>query len=468
MSNFETRSAIALILALGLVATPAIAADTAAPQADAVATDATQTPAASTTWNSGGASGAVFGGETSGGVGVAQQSVTAGYELGGLGVAGGAAPAQGAIMTSAGRGRPIRFENGIFIYPSVLVGYGYNDNVTGRATDRITSTFWALRPEVVGEIKHGGDRYTLSYIGNYAHYDNSSNDDYTQHEIWAAGDNYFTSRARLGWGVGYLEKTDARGSTNRVSSNEPDRWHAPVLRALGIYGAPGAAGRIELEGSWMQKRYDNNRAFTEQSDVDLTTASGRFFYRVMPRTSLLFEARETWANYTSSTSQGDNTDRRLYAGVTWEATAKTTGTIKLGRAYKDFSDSSRTDSSLNSWEGSLRWSPLTYSTFDLVSSKTPSDSTGVGSFVTNTATSLTWNHKWASYISSRVNAGVVKTIYAGDPRKDNTKNYGVGFFTELGYRTRLGLDWQYTNRNANVDTFDFKRNVLMGTLEFVL
>lgn len=467
MSNFQTRSAIGLILVMGLMTSPVMAAEAADSQAAGAQVDE---PQPSTNWSNSGTGAPLFGNDSS--VSAVQQSVTAGYELGGTGIAGGAAPAEGGIMTAAGRGRPIRFENGVFVYPSVLVGLGYNDNVTGRNTDRISSGVIALRPELVGELKHAGDRYTLSYVGNYAHYDSSSDDDYNHHEFWAAGDNYFTSRARLGWGVGYMEKSDPRGyraDSAAANSSEPDRWHAPVLRALGIYGAPGAIGRVELETSWMQKRYENNRSYTEQADVDLTVVSGRFFYRVMPRTSLVFEARDTWANYVSSSgSVGNNTDLRLYAGVTWDATAKTTGTIKVGRAYKDFSDSSRESSALNSWEGSVRWAPLTYSTFDLVTSRTPADSTGVGSFTTTTATSLVWNHKWASYISSRVSAGLVKTIYEANPREDNTKNYGVGFFTELGYRTRLGLDWANTDRNSNQDTNDFKRNVMMATLEFVL
>ena len=181
-----------------------------------------------------------------------------------------------------------------------------------------------------------------------------------------------------------------------------------MVRALGIYGAQGAIGRIEGETSFMRKRYDNNRNTTVQSDVDLTTVSGRFFYRFMPRTSLVFEARNTWANYVSPLSTSDNTDTRLYAGLTWEATAKTTGTIKVGQAHKNFDDGSRKDATMGSWEGGLRWSPLTYSQFDLQSSRAPADSNGIGNYVINSGTTLVWNHKWASYISSPCQSGAVE------------------------------------------------------------
>lgn len=486
MPILETRSAIVLILSMGLLVTPAFSADsTSSPAAtNSVSTPAVEEavtidtvkdrsivppvePVNAPTNFSGGLSESVLGGDATGGA--SQQAVTAGYELGGTGVAGGRMTTQGNILTSPAKGRPIRFENGIFVYPAALVGLGYNDNVLGTTVNRTSSSLWVLQPGVVTEFKTHGDRYTLSYLGNYGRYASSSADDYNYHEFWMAADNYFTSRTRLGWGVGYLERSDPRGSTNRVSSSEPDRWHAPVVRALGIYGAPGAIGRIELETSWMQKRYENNRAFTETADVDQTMVAGRFYYRFLPRTSALVEVRNTWSTYVATNAfPGDNADTRLYAGLTWEATAKTSGTFKIGRAYKSFSNAALSESSLSSWEGNVRWSPLTYSTFDLATSRTPTDTTGVGNFLTNTGTSLTWTHKWASYISSRVSAGILKTEYAADPRKDDTRNYGVGFFTELGYRTRLGLDWGYTNRNSNQDLFDFKRNVVMATLEFVL
>lgn len=469
LSIRETQSAIALILALGLLSSSAYAADEAASGADVAKVNSTaEAGDVNTSWGSGAAGGLFFGGAETGSS-IGQQSVTTGYELGGSGVAGGRSSTQaGAIMTSPTKGRAVRFDNGIYIYPSALIGFGRNSNVLGNNTNPKSSDFVVLRPELVAELKTRGDRYTLSYLGNYAHYASAASDDFNHHEFWAAGDNYFTSRVRLGWGVGYLDKTDARGSTDRASSQEPDRWHAPVVRALGIYGAQGAIGRIEGETSVMRKRYDNNRNTTVQSDVDLTMVSGRFFYRFMPRTSLVLEARNTWANYVSPLSTSDNTDTRLYAGVTWEATAKTTGTIKLGQAHKNFNDGSRKDATMGSWEGSLRWSPLTYSQFDLLSSRAPADSTGIGNYTLNSGTSLVWNHKWASYISSRANVGLIKSQYAGDAREDSTRNYGVGFFHEVGYRARVGLDWNRTDRNSNQDRYDFKRDVTMATLEVVL
>lgn len=498
MSHFKTCSAVMLILALGGVSGSVNAAETESSPVDiklvsdsmiggkrmllaaaeAVAGEPVgsekakggdETVLTPSLWGDGGADSAVsthVGADAA--VGVSQQAASSGYELGGIGVGGGGGAAEGGLMTSPTKGRPIRFDNGVFLYPAIMVGYGHNDNVRGTAIDKVASNFWVVNPEAVAELKNRGDRYTLSYTGNYASYTSSSSDSYDQHELWAAGDNYFTTRARLGWGVGYLERIDPRGSTDRQVADEPDRWHAPVVRAIGIYGAPGAIGRIELEGSRMAKRYENNRDYTQLSDVDLTTVSGRFFYRVMPKTSLLFELRNTWADYSSSLSTMDNTDRRYYVGAEWDFLAKTRGSLRVGRAYKDFESSGRKGGAGNSWEAGVQWSPLTYSVFDFQSSRTLQDSTGLGDYLVNTSNTVIWNHKWASYISSRVNYGILKSDYSSTSRNDNLKRYGVGFYTELGYRARVGIDWSHTKRESSLDTYDFERDVLMLTLEGIL
>ncbi|MDD0814580.1 outer membrane beta-barrel protein [Curvibacter sp. HBC28] len=423
----------------------------------------TTTPAATNTApaSNGGTLGGLF--NAPGTTGSSSQlSATPSYELAGIGRRDAT---QERILTSATNGLPIRFDNGIYVYTSATGGLGHNSNVSGVNTGAISSNFYSVQPEVVGELKKAGDRYTLRYAGNYTKYTGSSADNFNHHFFDLAGDNYFDSRTRLGWDLGYVDQTDARGSTS-VTVNTPNRWTAPTARALLAYGAPQAQGRVELEGNYVQKRYQNNRDVTASFDTDLTTVSGRFFYRVMPRTSMIFELRQTNADYKTATIS-TNTDRRYYVGATWEATAKTSGTFKIGYAEKKFSNAPIKATGV-SWEGGLRWSPLTYSTFDLITSKAPADSTGVGNYLMNTATSLQWNHRWASNLSSRASVGTVKTDFSGAGRTDTTNNVGIGAFYELGRNWRAGAEYTYTDRSSNQNTFNFNRNVtyvsIQGTL----
>lgn len=394
-----------------------------------------------------------------------QQAFTPNYEQSVRGLSGSLTSTD---KTASASGIPLRTSSGIFIYPSVKVGLGYNDNVLGTPTNPTSSSLVTLQPGVMGEIKTHGDRYTANYAGNYTKYSSNSNDNFNQHTLMLAGDNIFTGRTKLSWDAGYKMGSDPRGSTDRAISTEPDRWHSQMASAVFTYGAAGAAGRVELEGSVQNKRYDNNRATTESADVNLTSVAGRFFYRVAPKTSMLFELRDGKADYQLASSTQDNTERRYYVGATWEATAATTGIIKVGRMTKDFDNSGNPGFTGSSWEGAIRWKPLTYSVFNLVTSKSTSDSTGVGNYMVNQNVSVAWSHNWNSYLASRATAGVLKSDYAGVDRSDNIKNYGLGLTYDMRRWLRAGVEWAGTQRNSSVPSNDFTRNVTMLTLEGTL
>lgn len=401
---------------------------------------------------------------TSGGLN--QLSSTPSYELTGIGRRNDTT--QESILTAPGNGVPVRFENGVFVYMSALAGLGHNSNLSGVPNGGVSSSLYSLQPDVVAELKNRGDRYTLHYAGNYTHYFSSNSDDFNHHFLNASGDNYFSSRSKVGWDVGYIDRTDPRGSTSVATSNTPNRWTAPTARAVYTYGAKEAQGRLELEGSYISKKYQNNLVSTAVLNNDLAAASGRFFYRVMPRTSMVFELRQSHATYGNNPGYS-NSESRAYVGVTWEATAKTTGSFKVGSAQKSFSDRGTYGKpSGTSWEGNVRWSPQTYSTFDVVSSRGFADATGSGNYLLNTGNSVTWNHQWRSNLSTRATLGTLKTDFVGAGRTDNTDNAGIGLFYEVGRNWRAGAEWAYTKRKSNQAAFEYTRNTTFFSLQGTL
>ncbi len=320
----------------------------------------------------------------------AQGAVSPAYSLSGSGFTGQRS-AQEVIKTAPvpANGAPIKTNGGVFYYPSAFAGIGYNDNVLGTATNKTHSSFINVSPEIVAEMKNHGDRYTASFSGNVTDYFSSHDDNYANYEAWLAGDNYFSQRARTGWKLGYITGTDARGSTQRAIANRPDHWSAPSFDGTFIYGAPSAAGRVEGDLKYLSKRYDNNRAQTSVADLNQAEAAGRFYYRIGTRSMLLAEVRDTEYHYTSPQPNDSNTERRYYVGLTWEATAATTGTVKVGRMTKDFTDSSRQGFSGGSWEAGVRWLPVDRSAVDFQSSKATADPVGYGNYQINTANSVT-------------------------------------------------------------------------------
>ena len=330
-----------------------------------------------------------------------QLAATPSYELAGIGRRDST---QTTILTSPVNGLPVRFNNGIFVYVSALAGFGHNSNVNAAASGGVASNFYSLQPDIVGELKTHGDRYTLRYQGNYTKYTASSSDNFNHHNFDLAGDNYFSSRSSLGWDVGYIATSDARGTTNTTATADPNRWNAPTARAVYAYGAKDAQGRIEVEGNYISKRYQNNLTITSVLNQDKTGVAGRFYYRVAPRTNMMVELNQVHANYVNNTGYSNN-DRRIYVGVVWDATAKTSGAFKIGSAQKTFTDGGFGKATGTAWEGVVKWSPLTYSNFEFISSRTLADSTGLGNYLINTGNLVNWNHKWRSNLTSTASLG---------------------------------------------------------------
>lgn len=458
----EVRMQIEYLI-LALAGAPVLLASPAT-----VAQEAVGAPAKETAADGGAGAYSLKSGDVGGGASAANaglQAVAPSYQLGtGFGQRRGGGDEVILTAPVPERAAPIKTESGLWHYPAVSVGVGHNDNVVATETNPVGSNFLSLSTDIVSELKRQGDRYTASLSVDRTTYASAHDDNFTNYEVSLAGDNYFSQRARLGLAVGYLSRSDPRGSTNRPVSATPDRWTAPVAEGVFIYGAPGAQGRVEFDVRHLGKRYQNNRLYTEIADLDRTEVAGRFFLRMGSHSMALVEIRNAGNDYKSSLSSDDNTERRYYAGVTWEATAATTGTLKVGRMTKTFDQTGRPGYSGSSWEGIVRWLPRTYSAFDLQLFKEAADSTGVGNYVLGSGNVLAWNHKWTGYVGSRLAVGSYSYKYAGTTRTDDVRSYSATLGYDVLRWMTLGLDFARTDRSSTDPDAAFKRNVFMFTL----
>ena len=262
----------------------------------------------------------------------------------------------------------------------------------------------------------------------------------------------------------YAQGHDPRGSTDRTISTGPDKYDNTGANALLAYGANGAAGRVELEAGTIKRHYTNNRATTFLSDRSNDTAAARFFVRVAPKTSLVFEARQDKFDYESPISLFDSKEKRFLAGVTWDATALTSGTVKVGRIRKNFDSPALKSYSGTGWEANVRWSPLTYSTFDFFTSKGFLEATGLGNFILDKRYGAAWNHAWSSRVTSGVNYTRSDDVYDGFNRNDKIDSLGFKINYKLTRWLTLGGEVAHTKRASNITAFEYKKNVYMFTL----
>jgi hypothetical protein len=293
-------------------------------------------------------------------------------------------------------------------------------------------------------------------------YQSHTSDNYTNNNVSGLADLNLGTRLRAGLRADYMDGVDPRGSTNNPISATPDRYRHTQAQGIVSYGAPGAQGRIDFELGKTQHNYINNRATTAANDRSVDDLGATFYWRVGPKTSLLFQGRHSAVDYSLPASTLGSVEKLFLAGATWEATAKTTGTFKIGMVKKDFADSARGSSSALSWAGDVRWSPLTYSHLNLTLNRAPAETTGgVGNFIDRTVSSARWAHDWSNRLTSEATAAYMTDNYQGVDRTDNTQRYGLKATYKMRRWLNFGADYAHTARNSNDNNFEFKSNVFM-------
>ena len=393
-----------------------------------------------------------------------RQTTIAGFGAAAIFVAGQAvAQAQPAAAPAGPAGFPV---GPLTVYPGVGLAHGYDDNLFLRPSNRSTSSFTVFSPYVRAEAKPGPHKFDATLRIDDGRYHSSPADSYTDYSLLGNGDMVFSGRAGLKLRAEYRHGHDPRGSTDRGVSATPDEYDNTGIDGVFRYGAPGARGRIEVDAGAFARRYTNNSAGTAAANRDTSQLGGTFFWRVMPRTELLAQVGHRDIDYKLSTSTLDSTETRYLIGVKWEATAATTGTAKFGRQTKKFDAAGRQNFSGNSWDVGVRWSPLTYSVFDFVSSKQAAESTGVGDAVVGKNYGVTWSHAWSSRLRTQALASFRNDAFAGAgvTRKDDTTSFGLKVAYDFRRWLRLGAEVTHTERESNGVDLNYKRNLLLFTV----
>lgn len=346
------------------------------------------------------------------------------------------------------------------LYPTASLSYGYNDNVL-LTTNRVSSRTTVLAAGLKAEAESGKSKYSVSYDATVGRYDSSTVDSYNYHEFKALADMDVGTRLRVKLGADYAIKSDPRGALPTPTTQSPNEYRQSGFNGLISYGAPGAQGRVELDGGYSEKRYTSNRLTTAAFDLDISKAGATFFWRVAPKTELLISGGMIRSDYTAPTSTLDNTVYNASVGVKWEATAQTQGTFRIGYSVKDMWLPGLQDTKGTTWDGAVRWSPLSYSHVDMSTGRSFNDPLAGGNAIINSYYNASWTHDWTDRITSRVSGGLIPDNFNGTNRRDTTKSLGLGLSYAMQRWLSFGADYTHTVRDSNTATFSYRKNLLM-------
>ena len=338
-----------------------------------------------------------------------------------------------------------------------------DDNVL-RKVEATSDTSAKLSPQLLYLEEIGKHLFLVKYQGDYAVFNDNSKLNYDDHDLSFLAKLDHNLQMNSEFKLRYQDEIETPGSNNSTSLaltqfNQTTKTQAAAKL---YYGTKESIGQLVLGLNHDQYRYTNNQQ--DFRDLDRNRLTGTFFYRIAPKTRLLFQATLGDYDYLVKSRFPDQSSKENFylAGVEWDITAKTSGTFKLGYQSKDFVESVYNDITGLSYMLDMTWKPNTYSKIKFGAQRlTQESSQALTSAFVTTSYSVDAEHEITT--NTKLNA---KYIYDNDDivRSGNRtdKRHNVSFAIEHNLLSWLyiSLHYQYIERSSDLEIYNFKTNVV--------
>lgn len=356
----------------------------------------------------------------------------------------------------------VKLTDGLEFTPTLKVSESYDDNFREVETDEESSWITTIAPTFTLGAEGRKSAYKLSYTASSDTFHSSHKDNNTDHHVTADAGFEFDARNRLKLAAGYHDVEETASVDQQV---ENDQYNTKNVGGVYTFGAPTARGQIDLGANYEELRYTNSDGLNADKERDTTSLRTTLYYSVAPKTRALLEGRYTDYDYTNEAGSRRNANNTgLLAGLTWEATAKTTGTAKFGREKKDFDDSSIGEKSTGMWEVGATWEPRTYSRFSLNTRRGFDEGEDNASTIKTQSSTLSWEHDWAERLTSNVSYTRSDRDYQDVDREDKIDTFGIGLTYEMRRWLDVGIGYKYSENDSDATNESYERNIYALTL----
>tara|TARA_B110000211_G_scaffold207875_1_gene244015 strand:- start:826 stop:2028 length:1203 start_codon:yes stop_codon:yes gene_type:complete len=370
----------------------------------------------------------------------------------------------------------IMTRDGAEITPTLQTGISSNSNFFSTPDDEDTRLIWTVTPKIKAVIEDGPDSYKLDLRTSSALHNKDTVDNYTQVNIGTAIQKEFTSQHRLDFsaGVDWLYESRGRGLTEGLGDavSELVKYQLQNGEVHYEYGASSSKAQIALDLGFFSKKYQNFREVSQYRDYDKSLIGATGYYNTQAATRTFIEFKQENYRYDVLEEDGvsrDSDDLKALIGIEWEATALTSGSFKLGYQNKNFDDSERESFSGLSWEAAVNWKPLSYSTFQLITSRAAKDPLVQGDYIKESVLGVNWTHYWSDYLSSFASVDYVDEQYTGDVgRKDKTKSLRLGGNYVSNNFGMISTFVDFIDKSSTQSSIEFDRIIVGINFTFAL
>lgn len=359
----------------------------------------------------------------------------------------------------------------VYVAPTLDVEMRYVDNLFRSERDEKSTWVLDTLPKIQAWLQNGNSTYSASVqIQDFA-YKDSSDDSFTDKQANLDIHHEFNARNTLNLNAEWYDGHEQRGTglTEGGIANlidEPVELETTRYGGDYTFGGDTSKGRLQLGYQFLDNDYQNFREQTQYRDREADTLNGIFFWKLGPKTDLLAEVRYIETEYDTTRQSDpagslDSEETNYYLGVKWDATAKTSGSIRLGTYDREYDSSGRKDDDGFSWEVDVDYKPRSYSNINFGTRRFSQETNGLGNAINTEEYTIGWDHDWSGRSSTRVGFLLADDDYEGSRRQDDRTEFEASYRYAVKRWFDVGGGYRYEERDSNSRTnpLDYDLNV---------
>ena len=238
------------------------------------------------------------------------------------------------------------------LLPSLEFSIEYDDNILLTKTDKIDDIIFHIIPGITLELPSRKYAIRLGYQADVLRYADNTDLDTVHHQALA------DARVNFNFGLGlrltdrFLITDDFAGFPVPELTERVERWENTL--DVGADYTVRERYTFDINYRWFMVDYKDDPDF-DQFDRDDHTIAGTFFYRVLPKTSVLGEVNYNIVRYDEPAVAADRDSNawRFLVGIKGDLTAKTSVLLKIGWEWRDYDNRQDWDGLVA--EGSIIW-----------------------------------------------------------------------------------------------------------------
>ena len=374
------------------------------------------------------------------------------------------------LLALSGYANPAAAQGNIQLGPfriltSLELALEYDDNILLTKDNKIDDLIWIISPGILIEIPAKSYAVRLGYRADILEYTENSEFNTVHHNALFDAQYNFPWNLSVRLSDRFVITDDFAGFPvpeqtvlTKRTENTLETGANYVLRE-----------RYSFDGSfrWFLVRYDDKQFQNDDRDDYIVT--GTFFYRILPKTSVLGAVDYIWIRYDQAESArlNDSEGWRFWLGLKGDLTAKTTVLVRAGWEWKNYDNPIQRDWDGLVAEGNIIWKYREPSQVRLFGGRANVESTFQGQpyYVSNYA-GVEARHFIGERLTltARALGGVNDYPYVTvtpdkvAKRSDTFFEAGVSLRYQMRKWLAFELGYNFLDLSSNFDEFDYTDN----------